>query len=84
MPREDIESPGTAWDLARGQGNNSGIVPGRDEGGSPAASLASGLSAVGTWVVLPSLKLLCLKCFTNGRQGSLLAVGALRYRGVRD
>lgn len=83
MPREDMETPETAWYLARGQ-RNSEIVPGRDEGSSPAASLASGLSAVGTWVILPSLKLLCLKHFKNGRQGSVLAVAALRYRGAWD
>lgn len=49
VARKDMETPGIAWDLARGQGN-SGIVPGRDNGGSPVARLASGLSAVGTWV----------------------------------
>lgn len=67
MPKEDMETPGTAWESGAGTGN-SGIVPGRDKGGSPAPSLASGLSAVGTWVVLASLKLLGLKRFKKGRR----------------
>lgn len=82
MPREDMGTPGTVWDLAWRQGN-SGIDPGgTSERGSPAAILASELSAVGTWVALPFLKLLCLKRSKNGRQGSLLAVAALRYCGA--
>lgn len=70
-------------EIWRGDREIQGLIQGgTSERGSPAAILASELSAVGTWVALPFLKLLCLKRSKNGRRGSLLAVAALRYCGA--